>query len=144
MSEFKIGIVYSRFNDPIEENMLKGAYQCLTENGVSMNNIDNYRVPGAFEIPIVLKKLAEQKKYDGLIALGCVIKGETAHFEYICRAVSDAVSRIMVDFEIPIGFGILTTYTEEQAIQRSSGLNNKGYECAEVILEMINLLSQLS
>jgi 6,7-dimethyl-8-ribityllumazine synthase len=146
---YRIGIVVSRFNTPITDKLLKGVQQALTEKEIPESNIDIYHVPGAFEIPLMLKKLCAIKKYDGLISLGCVIKGETAHFEYICNSVSNLINSISCEFEIPIGFGVLTCYTAEQAYERSlddpiNAERNKGYESAATVLEMIDNLKKLT
>ena len=143
----------SRFNEPITEKLLQGAVYALKEKGLGESNIEIFHVPGAFEIPIMLKKLClsnyseASKKYDGLIALGCLIKGETAHFEYICGPVSNMISQLSCDFNIPVGFGVLTCYTPEQAYERSldnpfDAERNKGYESALTVLEMISLLKR--
>lgn len=149
MSNYRIGIVASRFNTPITDNLLKGAQQALSEKEIPESNIDIYHVPGAYEIPLMLKKLCASGKYDGLISLGCVIKGETAHFEYICNSVSNLINSISCEFEIPIGFGVLTCYTAEQAYERSlddpiNAERNKGYESAATVLEMIENLKKLT
>ena len=149
MSSYRIGIVVSRFNTPITDKLLMGARQALTEKGVPESCIDVYHVPGAYEIPLMLKKLCTLNKYDALISLGCVIKGETAHFEYICNSVSNMINSISCEFEIPIGFGVLTCYTAEQAYERSlddpiNAERNKGYESAETVMEMIDSLKKLS
>ena len=144
----------SSFNEPVTEKLLQGAVYALKEKGLGESNIEVFRVPGAFEIPVTLKKLClsnyseTAKKYDGLIALGCLIKGETAHFEYICGPVSNMINQLSCDFNIPIGFGVLTCYTPEQAYERSldnpfNGERNKGYESAVTVLEMISLLKKL-
>ena len=148
ISSCRIGIVVSKFNTPITEKLLKGALQALSEKGVPESNIDVIHVPGAYEIPITLKKLCTGNKYDGLIALGCLIKGETAHFEYICNSVSTLINSIACEFEIPIGFGVLTCYTAEQAYERSlddpiNAERNKGYESALAVLEMIETLKKI-
>ena len=150
---YRIGIVVSRFNTPITDKLLKGAKQALTEKEIPESSIDVYHVPGAYEIPLMLKKLCTAKKhdgkYDGLISLGCVIKGETAHFEYICNSVSNLINSISCEFEIPIGFGVLTCYTAEQAYERSlddpiNAERNKGYESAVTVMEMIETLKKLT
>ena len=148
-SSYRIAVVVSRFNTPITDKLLDGAKQALTEKGIDINNIDIISVPGAYEIPLMLKKLCTGKvKYDGLISLGCVIKGETAHFEYICSSVSSLINSISCEFEIPIGFGVLTVYTPEQAYERSlddpiNSERNKGYESALAVLEMIENFKNL-
>lgn len=145
----KLAIVVSKFNEPITEKLLKGALQALNEKGIDSSNVDVYKVPGAYEIPVTLKNLTRSlKNYDGLIALGCLIKGETAHFEYICGPVSNAITEISCEWGKPIGFGVLTCYTAEQAYERSlddpiTAERNKGYECAATVLEMIELLDDI-
>lgn len=147
----KIAIVVSKFNDIITNNLLSGAIEALKEHNIHENNIKIYFTPGAFEIPLMLKKLSNKKgedKFDGIIALGCVIKGETAHFEYISNAVSLSINQISVESEIPIAFGVLTCYTPEQAFARSGvePINedtNKGFEAALALVEMIELLKTL-
>ncbi len=102
-------------------------------------------VPGAYEIPLVVKKLCNLTKYDGIVTLGCVIKGETAHFEYICEPLSHTLMNLSVEFEIPIGFGVLTTLTPQQAYERSlEGKDNKGYETASAVIEMIELTATIN
>ena len=145
----RIAIVVSKFNETVTSNLLEGAMMSLKSQKVTEKNIKVYYVPGAFEIPIVLKKICElksKKKFDGVITLGCVIKGETAHFEYISNAVSNNISALSVKYEMPVGFSVLTCYTPEQAMARSQ-INpcnedtNKGYEAASVVIELINLFS---
>jgi 6,7-dimethyl-8-ribityllumazine synthase len=145
----KLAIVVSQFNEPITDKLLKGALQAISDKGIDIGNIDVYKVPGAYEIPVTLKNLTRSlKEYDGLIALGCLIKGETAHFEYICGPVSDAITQISCEWGKPIGFGVLTCFTAEQAYERSlddpiTAERNKGYECAATVLEMIDLLEKI-
>ncbi len=149
-SGLKIGIVASKFNEPVIENLLRGALLGLENNGVNESNIKVFFVPGAFEIPLILKKLCsmnnEHKLFDGFITLGCVIKGDTAHFEYISKAVTDGVNRINIDFGFPTAFCVLTCYTAQQAFERSGNppdsSNNKGYEAALSLLEMINVMKK--
>ncbi len=144
-----VAIVVSRFNKPITDKLLKGALQALEENNIPKDNVDVFQAPGAYEIPLLIKKLyTGGKKYDGLIALGCLIKGETAHFEYISGSVSNMINEIACEYEIPIGFGVLTCYTAEQAYERSlddpiNSERNKGYETALAVVEMIELLKKL-
>jgi 6,7-dimethyl-8-ribityllumazine synthase len=149
-ASYRIAIVVSRFNTPITDKLLKGAILALSEKDITENNVDVVYVPGAYEIPLMLKKLCTGKeRYDGLISLGCVIKGETAHFEYICSSVSSLINSISCEYEIPIGFGVLTVYTPEQAYERSlddpiNSERNKGYESALAVHEMIETLKKLS
>ena len=150
-SRFKVGIVVSKFNEPIVENLLKGALLGLENNGVSESNIKVFFVPGAFEIPLMLKKLClhneREKFFDGFITIGCVIKGDTAHFEYISKAVSDGVNRINIDHQMPSAFCVLTCYTALQAYERSgdppTAQNNKGYEAALSLIELINVMNKV-
>lgn len=147
----RIGIIVSKFNEPVTENLLKGAIKAFENNGLDEKNAEIFYVPGAFEIPIVLKKLCRQnfdkKMFDGFITIGCVIKGETAHFEYICESVSDSINKISYEYEIPAAFCVLTCYTPQQAYERSGippdADNNKGYEAALSVIEMINLMKKI-
>jgi len=141
----KIAIVISRFNEAISKNLLTGAVDCLTMHGVSPDDIDVYWTPGSFEIPTVLSNLTEkQKKYDAIVALGAIIRGETPHFEYIASEVSKGIANISVLTKLPIGFGIITADTVEQAKDRAGVKSgNKGWDAAEAVLEMINLLNQI-
>ncbi|MBP7792432.1 MAG: 6,7-dimethyl-8-ribityllumazine synthase [Candidatus Goldbacteria bacterium] len=141
----KIGIVISRFNEAISKNLLNGAIDCLIRHGVSSDDIDVYWTPGSFEIPTVLSNLVEkQKKYDGIIAIGVIIRGETPHFEFIASEVSKGIANISISTKLPIGFGIITADTVEQAKDRAGVKSgNKGWDTAEAVLEMINLLHQI-
>lgn len=136
-SNLKIGIVVSQFNNNITKPMLEGALETLSENKVKKENIKIIWVPGSFEVPLACQKLAQAKKYDALLAIGCVIKGETDHFYYICNEVSRGVMDVMLKFDIPIGFGVLTTQNLEQAQARSRGKHNKGREAAEAALALV-------
>ena len=137
-SKLKIGIVVSKFNDNITKPMFDGSLETLKENKVKVENIKTVWVPGSFEIPLACQRLAETKKFDALVAIGCVIKGETDHFYYICNEVSRGTMDVMLKFDIPIGFGVLTTQNLKQARVRSRGKENKGREAAEAALMMIN------
>jgi 6,7-dimethyl-8-ribityllumazine synthase len=139
----RIGIAVSRFNSQVTDGLLHGALRTLSAYGVRDEEITIIEVPGAFEIPFALEKLAGSKKYDALIALGCVIKGETAHFEYISDAAMKGISSMIAKYQIPIACGVLTTYTEEQAVARSGdNEDNKGSEAAMTAIEMANLNKQ--
>jgi 6,7-dimethyl-8-ribityllumazine synthase len=141
---FNFAIVQSRFNQEIGERLLTGALSCLKENGYNENNIPIIKVPGAFEIPLAAEKLASQKKYDAIICLGAVIEGETAHFEYVSKAAADGILQVGLKYGIPVIFGVLTTYDEIQAEERSGEReNNKGWEAASVAIEMASLISLL-
>jgi len=148
---YKIAIISSRFNEEITGNLIEGAIKSFTGNGVSKDDIKIFYVPGAFEIPTVLERLClknEELKFDGFLTIGGVIKGETAHFEYISSSVSQNINNISSMYGFPIGFCVLTTYTDEQAEARSrmdvcNSETNKGFESAEAVIEMINLLKQI-
>ncbi len=133
----KIAVVVSRFNHEITQEMLKAAQEQLGEAGVL--DVDVLWVPGAFELPAVVKRLAQSGRYDGILPLGCVIKGETAHFEQIARAVTDGLMRVTLECDTPIVFGVLTPYTEEQAWARVY----KGAEAAKSLIELITLRQKL-
>lgn len=127
-SGLKIGIVVSLFNDDITMKMLDGALSCLAENKVKKENIKIVFAPGAFEIPLFCQKLAKTKKYDALVALGCVIKGDTDHYYYIAGEASRGVMEVGLKYDIPIGFGIITVNNLKQASERAGAENNKGRE----------------
>jgi len=138
----RIGIVCARFNDFIVEALLVGARRGLAHCGVT--EIDVAWVPGAYEIPIATKAMATSGRYDGLITLGAVIRGETAHFEYVAGPCADSVAAIQLDTGVPIGFAVLTVENVEQAVARSGdGAGNKGEEAAVGTVQMINLLRQI-
>ena len=143
-SEVKIGIIVARFNDFITGKLLDGAMDGLKRHEVPEENIDVAYVPGAFEIPLIAKKMAKSGKYDAVIALGAVIRGSTTHYDYVCSEVSKGIANVSLDAEIPVMFGVITTENIEQAIERAgSKAGNKGYECALGAIEMINLIKNL-
>ncbi|MBL1230175.1 6,7-dimethyl-8-ribityllumazine synthase [Enterococcus sp. BWB1-3] len=140
----KVGIVIARFNEFINAKLLSGAMDILIRHGVLEENIDVYWVPGAFEIPFVTKKLVSAKKYDGLITLGTVIRGATTHYELVSNEVAKGVAHIGLEADIPVMFGVLTTESIEQAIERAgTKAGNKGSEAAQGLIEMISLNKQL-
>ncbi|MBS7242028.1 MAG: 6,7-dimethyl-8-ribityllumazine synthase [Spirochaetales bacterium] len=140
----KVGIVAARFNEFIVSKLIGGARDGLLRHDVSEDDIDLAWVPGAFEIPVVAKKMAESKKYDAIICLGAVIRGSTSHYDYVCAEVSKGVAQVSMSAGIPVMFGILTTDTIEQAIERAgTKAGNKGYECALGAIEMVNLLKEI-
>lgn len=140
----RFGIVLSRFNSFIGERLLEGAVDALVRHGAERSHIEVARVPGAFEIPLALKQMAVAKKFDGLIALGCVIRGETPHFEYVAGEATRGITQIGQEFNVPVGFGLLTVDTLEQAIQRAGAkAGNKGVDAALAVVEMVNLLKKL-
>jgi 6,7-dimethyl-8-ribityllumazine synthase len=138
-------IVLSRFNESVGERLLAGAIDALVRHGVDAGAIDIVEVPGAFEIPLALEALAELRRYTGLIALGAVIRGETAHFEFVAGECARGVAEVSRHHGVPLGFGVLTVDTDEQAMARAGGKEgNKGAEAALTALEMANLLKKLS
>jgi 6,7-dimethyl-8-ribityllumazine synthase len=140
----KFGIIVSRFNGLVTEKLLEGALDGLKSHGGEENNIDVVRVPGAFEIPLLAYKMAGSGKYDALICLGAVIRGETPHFDYIAAEVSRGISNAISQHRIPIAFGVLTTNSVEQAMERSGVKSgNKGFEAALTAIEMANLNQEI-
>jgi 6,7-dimethyl-8-ribityllumazine synthase len=136
----KYGIVVGRFNEFITSKLLGGALDALKRHGVEENEIEIAWVPGAFEIPLIAQKLAESAKYDAVITLGAVIRGSTPHFDYVCSEVAKGVSAISLRTGIPTIFGVLTTDSIEQAVERSgTKAGNKGWEAATTAIEMANL-----
>ncbi|HCU2853141.1 TPA: 6,7-dimethyl-8-ribityllumazine synthase [Clostridioides difficile] len=143
--DLKIGIINSRFNEFITSKLLSGAEDCLLRHDVSLENIEIVWVPGAFEIPLVAQKMAKSGKYDAIICLGCVIRGATSHYDYVCSEVSKGIAKVSLDSELPVIFGIVTTENIEQAIERAgTKAGNKGYDCAMNALEMANLFKSLN
>ncbi|HNZ49043.1 MAG TPA: 6,7-dimethyl-8-ribityllumazine synthase [Candidatus Hydrogenedentes bacterium] len=140
----KIGIVVSRFNEFISSKLLAGALDALQRHGVADENITVAWVPGAFEVPLITKKMAQSGKYDAVIALGCIIRGATPHFDYVANEAAKGIGHVMLDTGVPVLFGILTTENIEQAIERAgTKAGNKGADAAMGALEMINLLEQI-
>lgn len=140
----KIGIVAGRFNEFITSKLVGGAVDVLKRNDVNEEDIDIAWVPGAFEIPLITKKMAESKKYDAIITLGAVIKGSTPHFDYVCAEVSKGVAQISLQTGLPIMFGVLTTNNIEEAIERAgTKAGNKGSDVAFGALEMIDLIKNI-
>jgi len=136
----KVGIVVSRFNSFIGERLVEGALDALLRHGAEREQLVVVRVPGAFEIPLVAKKLAETGRYDALICLGAVIRGATPHFDYVSAEVSKGIATVSLAAGIPVTFGVLTTDTLEQAIERAgSKAGNKGFDAAVAAIEMANL-----
>jgi 6,7-dimethyl-8-ribityllumazine synthase len=137
----RVGIVVGRFNEFIVSKLLGGAIDGLKRHGVEENNIEVAWVPGAFELPLVAKKMAQNENYDAIICLGAVIKGATPHFDYVCAEASKGIASVSLSTEKPIIFGVLTTDTIEQAIERAgTKAGNKGYDAAVTAIEMANLL----
>lgn len=139
--KLKIGIVAARFNEFISSKLLDGAKDGLIRHGVKEEDIDVAWVPGAFEIPLIAKKMAKAKQYDAIICLGAVIRGATSHYDYVCAEVSKGIASVSLETEIPVLFGVVTTDNIEQAIERAgTKAGNKGYDCALSAIEMANLL----
>jgi 6,7-dimethyl-8-ribityllumazine synthase len=142
--DLRFAILAARFNDFVVEPLIRGALDALRRHGVLDKQIDIVRVPGAFDIPIVARKLALAQRYEALIALGCVIRGQTPHFDYVAGECAGGIARIALESGVPIAFGVLTTDTAEQAVDRAGGkAGNKGADAALVALEMANLLRRL-
>ena len=142
--DVRIAIVAGRFNEFITSKLVGGALDVLKRNDVSEENIDIAWVPGAFEIPLIAKKLANTQKYDAIITLGAVIKGSTPHFDYVCAEVSKGVAQISLQSELPVIFGVLTTNNIEEAIERAgTKAGNKGADAAFSAIEMINLIKEI-
>jgi 6,7-dimethyl-8-ribityllumazine synthase len=143
-ADFRIGIVVSRWNDDITSNLLEGAKQALLDNGVKESNIVVKLVPGAFELPLGCQVLIDSGEIDGVIAIGCVIQGETKHFDFVCQGATNGIMQVMLETETPISFCLLTDNTHQQSVDRSGGKHgNKGIECAVACLEMVALLKSL-
>ena len=139
----KVALVAARFNSFVVEHLISGAKEALLKSGTKEADIEIFYVPGAFEITLALKKVADTGKFDGIIALGAVIRGGTPHFEYVAGECVKGISQIALDSDIPIAFGVLTVDTVEQAIERSGGSENKGAEAAESTIRMISLIEKL-
>jgi len=141
----KFGVIVGRFNDFISDRLLGGALDALVRHGTKDEDIDIVKVPGSFEIPLLAKKLAQKKKYDAIICLGAVIRGSTPHFEYVSAEVSKGIALVSLESGIPVIFGVVTTDTLEQAIERAgSKSGNKGWTAAVAAMEMANLVESLN
>jgi 6,7-dimethyl-8-ribityllumazine synthase len=142
--DLRFGIVVTRFNEFVVEPLLRGALDALKRHGATEKQIEIIRVPGAFDMPIVVRKLAMSRRYEALIALGAVIRGQTPHFDYVAGECASGLARIALESGVPIGFGVLTTDNMEQAVDRAGGkAGNKGADAALASLEMANLLRRL-
>ena len=144
-ADFRIGIVVSEWNDDITFNLLKGARQALEENGVKPENVIVKYVPGTFELPLGCQMLLEaDEELDGVVAIGCVIQGETKHFDFVCQGATQGIMAINLEYNTPVSFCVLTDNTRQQSIDRSGGKHgNKGIECAVACLKMIGLQEEL-
>ena len=142
--EVKIGIVAARFNEFITSKLLSGAQDALVRHDVKDDNIDVAWVPGAFEIPLIADKMAKSGKYDAVICLGAVIRGNTSHYDYVCSEVSKGIAHVSLESGIPVMFGVVTTENIEQAIERAgTKAGNKGFDVAVGAIEMIDLINNL-
>ena len=142
--EIKVGIVAARFNEFITSKLLSGAVDGLVRHDVKEDNIEVAWVPGAFEIPLIASKMAKSGKYDAVICLGAVIRGNTTHYDYVCNEVSKGIATVSLNSEIPVMFGVITTENIEQAIERAgTKAGNKGYDCALGAIEMVNLIAEI-
>jgi len=142
--DVRVACVAARFNDFVVEPLLRGALDALNRHGVTDKQIEIVRVPGAFEIPIVARKLALSRRYDAIIALGAVIRGDTPHFDYVAGECASGLARVALESDVPVVFGVLTTDTVEQATDRAGGkAGNKGADAALTAIEMVSLLRKL-
>lgn len=141
----KIGIVVARFNEFITSKLLSGAVDALTRHQIADDQIDVAWVPGAFEIPLIASKMANSGKYDAVICLGAVIRGNTSHYDYVCNEVSKGIAQVSMNSQIPVMFGVVTTENIEQAIERAgTKAGNKGYDAAMGAIEMVNLIRAMA
>ncbi|RKY98402.1 MAG: 6,7-dimethyl-8-ribityllumazine synthase [Candidatus Hydrothermota bacterium] len=140
----RIAIVISRFNEVVTTRLLEGALDEFKRLGGSLDNVDVFWTPGSFEIPLALQYLAKSDRYDGLVALGAIVRGETPHFEYIASETAKGIAKVIMDNNIPVAFGIITADTLDQAIDRSGGkVGNKGRMAVQAVVEMVNLLNSI-
>src|SRR5262245_31511216 len=140
----RFAIVAAKFNSEIVDALLAGALDGFSRHGVPADRIDIIRVPGAFEIPLTAQKLGQSREYVAVVCLGAVIKGETDHYEFVCRATTDGIAQVALGYGIPMIFGVLTCTTEGQALDRAGGKDgNKGFDCAVTAIEMVNLIKKL-
>jgi 6,7-dimethyl-8-ribityllumazine synthase len=143
--KFKFAVILARFNESIGKNLLEGAVDCLKRHGASEKNIDIIKVPGAFEIPLAADKAATSKKYDAVICLGIVIRGATPHFDFVAGGASQGIMQVSLKYSLPVTFGVLTTDTIEQAIERAGTKSgNKGWDAALTAIEMADLVGKIS
>ncbi len=143
----RFAIVASRFNAHIVDRLLEGALQAFVQTGTAAEDVDIVRVPGAFELPLAVARLADSENYDAVVALGCVIRGDTPHFEHVSRAAADGLQRVALEFGLPVGFGLLTTENVPQAMERSGGNDgtirqNRGFDAAIAAIEMARMFKE--
>ncbi len=144
-NEMKIGIVMARFNEFIGGKLLEGAIDALTRHGMSRDDITVAWVPGAFEIPLIAQQMAAKEEWDAIICLGAVIRGTTSHYDYVCAEVSKGIAQVSLNANKPVLFGVLTTDTIEQAIERAgTKAGNKGFDCGVSAIEMVQLMRQFA
>ncbi|MCZ8130377.1 MAG: 6,7-dimethyl-8-ribityllumazine synthase [Steroidobacteraceae bacterium] len=142
--DLRFAIVATRFNELVVDRLVDGVVDALLRHGASEKNLELVRVPGAYEMPLAVRKLAQSRRYDAIVALGAVVRGQTAHFDFVAGECSSGVARVALETGVPVGFGVLTTETMEQALDRAGGkAGNKGAEAALAALEMANLLKRL-
>jgi 6,7-dimethyl-8-ribityllumazine synthase len=140
----RFAVVCSRFNELVTERLLAGAVSCLQAHGVRDGDIDVISVPGAFELPFATQLAAKNGDYAGIVAIGCVIRGDTPHFDYVAGPAADGLSRVALDSGVPVAFGLLTTDTSEQALDRAGGRDgNKGWDAAKAALELVDLQGRM-
>jgi len=143
-SQKRTAIVVARFNSFVTEKLVEGAVDCLVRHGLPEDSITLVRVPGSWEIPLAVQKLARSGKYDGIVALGAVIRGDTPHFDYVSAEVSKGVATVSLDTGVPVAFGVLTTDTTDQAMERAGiKSGNKGWDAAQTLIEMMDLIEKL-
>ena len=141
----RFAVIASRFNDEIVDGLLAGAFDCLASHGAADENVRVYRVPGAFEIPTLVRTLIDAGGLDAVVALGCLLRGDTPHFDFISSQVTSGLSQVAVETRFPVAFGVITCNTHEQAVERSSpGSGNKGWEAALAAIEMANLFKTMN
>jgi 6,7-dimethyl-8-ribityllumazine synthase len=140
----RIALLASRFNDLVVSRLIEGAHDALLRHGIDDDDLSLIRVPGAFELPLTADKLAASGRYAAIVALGCVVRGDTAHFDYVAGGAANGLMQVALDHGLPVGFGVLTVDTLEQALDRAGGkAGNKGADAAMTVIEQLNLLAQL-
>lgn len=145
LNDINIAIITSRFNEEVTTGLKQGAVARLCARDISSGQLTCIDVPGAVEIPLVAQQLAKQKRFDAIICLGAVIRGETSHYDYVCEQVSQGCQRVMLDFDVPVIFGVLTTENREQALDRIGGSHgHKGVDAADCALEMIDIMYRVN
>lgn len=143
-SDFSVAIIATRWNSEVVDSLVEAALETLSQIGIEDENVAIFRVPGAFELPLAARKAAEIKCYDAIICLGCVVRGETPHFDFVAGEAARGIGNVAADFGLPVSFGVLTTDTMEQAMDRAGGKHgNKGAEAANAAIDMIHVLRQL-